>query len=160
MVSKHVMNVEKRLGVRVLSRNSRTLSLTEPGRVYFERCTTILGDLEETEIELGSLNSSPRGSLRVTAPSWFASRAMAEFLADYGRRYPQVVVDMTFEDRLVDLVEEGVDLALRATRDSLSPGLVARPVLGQYRFSLRHRANTSNSMDIPRFRRISLVTPA
>jgi len=59
MVSKHVMHIEQRLGVRLLNRNSRTLSLTEPGRVYFERCKTVLDDLEETELELGSLNRAP-----------------------------------------------------------------------------------------------------
>jgi DNA-binding transcriptional LysR family regulator len=59
MVSKHVMHVEKRLGVRLLNRNSRTLSLTESGRVYFERCKTILEDLEATELELGSLGTAP-----------------------------------------------------------------------------------------------------
>src|SRR5271156_3512756 len=68
MVSKHVMHVEKRLGVRLLSRNSRTLSLTEPGRVYFERCKTILEDLEATELELGSLGTAPRGRLRISCP--------------------------------------------------------------------------------------------
>src|SRR5882724_9884036 len=71
MVSKHVMHAEKRLGVRLLNRNSRTLSLTEPGRVYFERCKTILEDLEATELELGSLGATPRGTLRITCPSWF-----------------------------------------------------------------------------------------
>lgn len=129
MVSKHVMHVEKRLGVRVLNRNSRTLSLTEPGRVYFERCRTILDDLEQTEIELGSLNSAPRGALRITAPSWLASRTTAEFLAEFRKRYPEVIVDMSFEDRFVDLVEEGFDLALRAPSGNLPAGLIARPVL-------------------------------
>src|SRR5882757_9995234 len=92
MVSKHVMHVEKRLGVRLLNRNSRTLSLTEPGRVYFERCKTILDDLENTELELGSLGSSARGTLRVTAPTWFAGRRMAVFLDQYRRRYPEVLI--------------------------------------------------------------------
>src|ERR1700704_779798 len=58
MVSKHVMHIEKRIGVRLLNRNNRTLSLTEPGLVYFERCKTILDDLEQTELELGSLNAA------------------------------------------------------------------------------------------------------
>ena len=115
-VSKHVMHIEKRLGVRLLNRNSRTLSLTEPGRVYFERCKTILDDLEQTELELGSLNDAPRGTLRITAPSWFAGRqAFAEFLADYCRRYPEIVLDLSLEDRFVDIVAEGYDLALRST---------------------------------------------
>jgi DNA-binding transcriptional LysR family regulator len=68
MVSKHVMYIEKHLGVRLLNRNSPTLSLTEPGRVYFDRCKTILEDLEATELELGSLGIAPRGTLRITAP--------------------------------------------------------------------------------------------
>jgi DNA-binding transcriptional LysR family regulator len=130
MVSKHVMHVERRLGVRLLSRNSRTLSLTEPGRVYFERCKIILYDLEQTELELGSLNSTPRGILRITGPSWFAQRQMANLLAQFRQQYPEIVVDISFEDRFVDLVEEGYDLALRVTSDadSLSAGLIARPV--------------------------------
>jgi DNA-binding transcriptional LysR family regulator len=137
-VSKHVMHVEKRLGVRLLNRNSRKLSLTEPGRVYFERCKTILDDLEQTELELGSLNDGPRGTLRITAPGWFAgSQAFAEFLADYCRRYPEIVLDLSLEDRLVDLVAEGYDLALRvagrvggklAGPQDLPAGLIARRV--------------------------------
>jgi len=64
------MHVEKGLGCGLLNRNSRTLSLTEPGRVYFERCKTVLDDLEETELELGSLNRAPRGTLRISCPGW------------------------------------------------------------------------------------------
>jgi DNA-binding transcriptional LysR family regulator len=129
MVSKHVAYVEKRLGVRLLNRNSRTLSLTEPGSVYFERCKTILDDLEATELELGSLSTAPRGTVRITCPSWFGTRRFADLLAEFRLRYPEIVVDVSFEDRLVDLVEEGYDLALRVARESsLAPGLVARPI--------------------------------
>jgi len=130
MVSKHVMHVEERLGLRLLNRNSRTLSLTEPGRVYFERCKTILEDLEETELELGSLGSAPRGTLRVSCPSWSPGQRLAEHLAEHRRRYPEVIVDVSFDDRMVDLVEEGYDLAVRVTSssDSLPAALVARPV--------------------------------
>jgi len=129
MVSKHVAYVEKRLGVRLLNRNSRTLSLTEPGSVYFERCKTILDDLQATELELGSLGTVPRGTVRVTCPSWFAAQRLADLLAEFRRRYPEIVVDVSFEDRLVDLVEEGYDLALRVARESsLAPGLIARPI--------------------------------
>jgi DNA-binding transcriptional LysR family regulator len=121
--------VEKRLGVRLLNRNSRTLSLTEPGHVYFERCKTILDDLEATELELGSLGTVPRGTVRLTCPSWFARQILADNLAEFRRRYPEIVVDVSFEDRLVDLVEEGYDLALRVARESSLPaGLIARPL--------------------------------
>jgi len=129
MVSKHVAYVEKRLGVRLLNRNSRTLSLTEPGSVYFERCKIILDDLEATELELGSLSTVPRGNVRITCPSWFGTRRLADMLAEFRLRYPEIVVDVSFEDRLVDLVEEGYDLALRVAREgSLAPGLIARPI--------------------------------
>jgi DNA-binding transcriptional LysR family regulator len=129
-VSKHVTHLEQRLGIRLLNRNSRSLSPTDPGRTYFERCRAILDDLAETELELGSLGASARGTLRVTCPSWFASRRMAEVLDQYRTRFPQIVVDLSFEDRLVDLVEDGYDLALRiaAGMESLPAGLVARPV--------------------------------
>jgi DNA-binding transcriptional LysR family regulator len=131
MVSKHVMHIEKRLGVRLLNRNSRTLSLTEPGRLYYERCRTILDDLEATELELGTLNTVPRGTLRITAPSWIGgSRRFAMAVAEFRQRYPEIIVDASFEDRIVDLVDEGYDLALRVARgpDSLAAGLVARPL--------------------------------
>jgi DNA-binding transcriptional LysR family regulator len=130
MVSKHVMSVEKRLGIRLLNRNSRGLSLTEPGRVYFERCKTILDDLEETELELGALGSKPRGTLRVTCPSWFANQRVSILMAQYRARYPEILLDVTFEDRMVDLIEEGYDVALRVVPgvESLPADLIARPV--------------------------------
>jgi DNA-binding transcriptional LysR family regulator len=130
MASRHVMHIEQRIGVRLLNRNSRTSSLTEAGAIYFERCKVVLEDLEATELELRALGTAPRGTLRVTGPSWAAGQRLADLLADYRRRYPDVVLDMSFEDRVVDLVEEGYDLALRAARSpsSLSPGLIARPL--------------------------------
>jgi DNA-binding transcriptional LysR family regulator len=130
MVSKHVMHIEKRIGVRLLNRNSRKLSLTEPGRVYFERCKNVLDDLEQTELELASLNTVPRGTLRISCPSWFAQQRFADLMAKLRRKHPEILVDVSFEDRLVDLVEEGFDLALRVTNkaDLLSSELIARPV--------------------------------
>lgn len=129
-VSKHVMHLEERLGVRLLNRNSRSLSPTEPGRIYFEHCRTILDDLAETELELGSLGTTARGTLRVTCPSWFANQRLAAVLGQYRTRFPQIVVDLSFEDRFVDVVEDGYDLALRIATGlaSLPTGLIARPV--------------------------------
>jgi len=95
MVSRYVMQVEKRLGVRLLNRNSRTLSVTEPGRVYFERCKTILDDLEQTELELGALGTVARGTLRISCPSWFAGQRMADALAEFRRR----IIDRRCVDR-------------------------------------------------------------
>jgi DNA-binding transcriptional LysR family regulator len=129
-VSKRIMHVEQRLGVRLLNRNTRKFSLTDPGRLYFERCKTILEELQATEFELGSLDGAPRGTLRITSPSFTAAGRLTLLLAEYGRRFPEVLVDVSFEDRLVDLVEEGYDLALRLVlkEETLSQGLIARPI--------------------------------
>ena len=128
MTTKHIKHLEKRLGTRLLNRNSRSLSLTEPGRLYLERCKVVLAELEEAELAVGSINGAPRGTLRITCPAWFATHQMADMLAAHRRRYPDVLVDVSFEDRLVDLVEEGYDVALRATLTQPPAGLVARPL--------------------------------
>jgi len=128
MTSKHLMHLEKHLGARLLNRSSRSLSLTESGKLFFERCKSILEEVEEAELAAGSVSGVPRGTLRVTAPSWAATRGMLDMVAAYRQRYPEVVVDLSFEDRLVDLIEEGYDLAIRATTEPLPATLVARPL--------------------------------
>jgi DNA-binding transcriptional LysR family regulator len=126
--SKHVMHMERRLGIRLLNRSSRSLSLTEPGRIYFERCKHILAELEQAESAVGSFGGAPRGTLRITCSSWLATRRMAEFLAAHRTRYPEVVIDLTFEDRFADIVVEGYDLALRSSVGAPPDGLIARPL--------------------------------
>jgi DNA-binding transcriptional LysR family regulator len=128
MTSKHLMHLEKHLGTRLLNRSSRNSSLTESGRLYFERCKLILQELEEAELAVGSVSGAPRGTLRVTAPSWFAGRRMVDMIAAYRQLCPEVVVDISFEDRFVDLIEEGYDLALRATGDEPPAELIAHPL--------------------------------
>src|ERR1700677_2823344 len=123
MTSKHLMHLEKHLGTRLLNRSSRNSSLTESGTLFFERCKVIL-----EEVAVGSVTGVPRGTLRVTAPSWGATRIMVDLLASYRQRYPEVVVDVSFEDRFVDLVADGYVLALRAAADPLPAGLIARPL--------------------------------
>jgi len=128
MTSKHLMHLEKHLRTRLLNRSSRSLSLTESGKLFFERCKVILDEVEEAESAVGSVSGVPRGTLRVTLPSWAATQMMVELIATYRQRYPEVVVDLSFEDRLVDLIEEGYDLAIRATLDQPPAGLIARPL--------------------------------
>jgi len=122
------MHLEKHLGTRLLNRSSRSLSLTESGKLFFERCKVILEDVEEAESVVGSVSGVPRGTLRVSLPSWTATRQLVEFVATYRQRYPEVVLDLSFEDRVVDIIEEGYDLAIRATLDQPPAGLIARPL--------------------------------
>lgn len=150
-VSKRIMSVEERLGVRLLNRNTRKLSLTDSGRLYFERCKTILEDLQATELELGSLDRAPRGRLRITCPSFAAVGQLARLLAEYGNRYPEVLVDVSFDDRVADLVEEGYDVALRlaSSTDELPQGLIARP-LRRETFYLAASRQYVNRRGLPR----------
>ena len=128
MTSKHLMHLEQHLGTRLLNRSSRSSSLTESGKLFFERCKAILEDFTEAELAVGSVSGVPRGTLRVTAPSWGATRLTVDMIASYRQRYPDVVVNISFEDRFVDLIEEGYDLAIRATGDEPPAGLIAHPL--------------------------------
>lgn len=127
MASKHVMHLEQRLGTRLLNRTSRSVSLTESGQLYFEQARQMLDTLEEVEGALTKSTVVPKGLLRVSAPVWAASPKFVSVLAEFRQRYPEVRLDLDLTGRLVNLVEEGFDLALRASH---SPGdnLIARPL--------------------------------
>ena len=130
MASKHVMHLESRLGNRLLNRTSRHVSLTEVGTLYCAQALQLLEGLDEVEAAIGNVTQTPRGTLRLSAPVWTASPCFTSLLAEYGRRYPDVCLDMDLSGRIVNLVDEGFDLALRATApERLDPGLVARPLM-------------------------------
>jgi DNA-binding transcriptional LysR family regulator len=125
MVSRHVQDLEHRLGTRLLNRTTRRLSLTEAGAAYFERSRQLLREVEEMDLAVAREVQQPRGVLRVNAPVVFGTRHLAHLLAEYTARFPEVSIDLTLTDRFIDLVEEGADLAVRigALTDS---ALVAR----------------------------------
>lgn len=130
MASKHVMHLEERLGTRLLNRTSRQVSLTETGSLYLAQVKQALDGLDEVEAAVSNVAVTPRGTLRLSAPIWGASSHFAAILAGYHRRYPEVHLDIELSGRIVNLVDEGFDLALRATTpDRLDPGLVARPIV-------------------------------
>ncbi len=112
-VSRHVGDLESRLGVRLLHRTTRRLSLTAEGEVFLARCRELLAGVEEAEAELTSSSDTARGLLRINAPVSFGICRLAPLWAEFCRRQPQVRLDITLADRLVDLVEEGFDLAVR-----------------------------------------------
>ncbi|MFO1067498.1 MAG: LysR family transcriptional regulator [Geminicoccaceae bacterium] len=115
-VSKQMLALEDRLGVRLLNRTTRRNSLTEAGQAFYERGRQILGDLDEAERAAGEAVSRARGTLRVNAPMTFGTMHLARFLPEYLAANPEVAVDMTFNDRVVDLFEEGYDVAVRIGR--------------------------------------------
>ena len=123
--SKAVARLEGDLGVRLLHRSTRSLSLTEVGEAYFEHCDRILEELSLADTAISRLHQEPRGKLKISAPVAFSTMHVASALPDFMACYPDLTVDLTISDRLVDLAEEGYDIALRISRE---PGqnLVAR----------------------------------
>ena len=112
-VSKQVGRLEDRLGVRLLNRTTRQLSLTEAGTAFYEGCRQLVHDAEAAEAAVTHLAGAPRGTLRVNAPMSFGQEHVAPALPDFLQRYPELSVEMQLNDRTVDLVEEGYDLAVR-----------------------------------------------
>lgn len=123
--SKHVSQLEARLGGRLLNRTTRHVSTTESGRVYFNRCKEILSNLEEAEGMVSGLTAQPRGTLRITAPTYFASRYLLPLVSAFMRTYTELKVELMCTERFVDLVDEGYDLAIRVTNPGDSE-LIAR----------------------------------
>src|SRR5205809_6398157 len=106
MVSQHVKELEERLGVQLLNRTTRKVSLTEVGRSYYERCTRLLADLEEAEHAASDLQTAPRGDLRVNATPSFGMVQLAPAIADFTARFPEVSIELMLSDRIVDMVDE------------------------------------------------------
>jgi DNA-binding transcriptional LysR family regulator len=130
MASKHVMHLENRIGTRLLNRTSRSVSLTESGALYLQHARQLLEDLDDVEAAIGNVAFIPRGTLKLSAPVWVANTLFARMMAEYHQRYPDVSFDMDLSGRIINLVDEGFDLALRATTsDRLDPGLVARSLM-------------------------------
>jgi DNA-binding transcriptional LysR family regulator len=125
MVTKHIASLEARLGIKLFHRTTRRLSITEAGRSYLESSERILSDMEAADAAVASERVEPRGLLRVNVPVVFGTRQIAPLLADFTERYPNVTIELGLNDRLVDLAEEGWDLAIRIgkLRDS---SMVAR----------------------------------
>jgi DNA-binding transcriptional LysR family regulator len=131
MATAHIQSLEERLGVRLLNRSTRKVSLTEVGHAYYERCLQILAEADDADQIAQALQSSPRGTLRLNT-SVAIPPFLAPVIAEYAALYPDVSIDLTMTDRMIDLVEDGFDLAVRnmSVPDS---SLITRRV-ASYRF--------------------------
>lgn len=112
-VSKYVAALEERLGTKLFVRSTRQLKLTESGSEYYDYCARILDDLSEAEMNVGRGRSFPTGTLRISSTATFGRLFILPFLWDFLTKYPDLNIDMILEDRYVDLVKEGVDMAIR-----------------------------------------------
>jgi DNA-binding transcriptional LysR family regulator len=128
-LSRKVAALEKRLGVRLLERTTRKLRLTDPGTLYFERCERIRKDAEEADASMQSLSRAPQGTLRISAPPVWGELFLGPPIAEYARRHGAVDVEVVLSDRVVDLVAERFDLALRVVQGGLDDSsLVVRRI--------------------------------
>ncbi|TAU53772.1 LysR family transcriptional regulator [Rhizobium leguminosarum] len=133
---KAVIRLEDRLGARLLNRTTRTLSLTDEGRMFYERGLQILASVDEAEASVAGQNSTPRGVLRLTVPDAFGRLVMLPLLEKYLRTWPDIQVEVSFTDRLADIDEEGFDLAIRiSATTTLDTRLVSR-VIASYKARL------------------------
>jgi DNA-binding transcriptional LysR family regulator len=127
MVSNHVQALEGRLGVRLLNRTTRKVSLTEEGELYYREAARILSDIEQLEQSIASRRAAPRGLVRVNATFGFGHRYIAPAISRFVRKYPEVRVQLQLTDKPINLIDEGYDVGIRFGRLE-DASLIARPI--------------------------------
>lgn len=132
VVSKRINELEHTLGTRLLYRTTRKLSLTEAGTAFYRHCARLVEEAKLAEETVARLNNSPRGLLRITAPVTFGSTQVAPAIPAFLAQYPEINIDMVLSDRIIDLAEEGFDLAIRLT-SSPQTSLAARRLISTNR---------------------------
>lgn len=125
-ISKNVRELEAELGVRLINRTTRRLHLTEAGALYLARANTILDDLREADAAVGELGTAPRGLIRVSAPMSLGIAKIAPAIADFLADYPEIRIELDLNDRYIDIVEGGFDIAIRGGARLDDSSLVAR----------------------------------
>lgn len=131
MVGKHVRSLETRLGARLLIRTTRRQSLTDFGQAYYERCKVVLAEVEAADALAADQLGEPRGKLRVTMPVHFGRHCVAPVLLRLAQQYPALELDLSFNDRFVDLAEGDYDIAIRTGDLADKAGVIARRVARQ-----------------------------
>lgn len=131
-VSRRIAQLEERLGVRLLNRTTRKLRLTEVGQAYYERCRQIMQEFAEAEEAIKQLHSEPAGLLRVSSPIEFGQLFLGSVIGDFVRRYPAIQLEVELTTRIVDPVEEGVDIVIHRGRPQDS-SLVTRSMMSSPR---------------------------
>tara|TARA_B100001063_G_scaffold246518_1_gene286081 strand:- start:1284 stop:2219 length:936 start_codon:yes stop_codon:yes gene_type:complete len=112
-VSRKITQLEERLGVRLLQRTTRTLSLTDTGSAYYNQCSRIIGDVEEANIAVTEMQSKPQGLLRITAPMLFGAEVLSDLISEFLQANPEIQLDVVLTDQPLDLIQEGIDVAFR-----------------------------------------------
>jgi DNA-binding transcriptional LysR family regulator len=127
MVGKHVQSLERQLGACLIERSTRRQALTEIGAAYLERCRDVLASVDAADRVAENLRAEPQGSLRISAPATYGEQRLAPIIGAYAGLYPQVTIDLVLSNRVVDMVEESIDVAIRSGPIA-DTGLIARPL--------------------------------
>ncbi|MEM8721021.1 MAG: LysR family transcriptional regulator [Cyanobacteria bacterium P01_G01_bin.39] len=127
-VNKLVINLEQELQVQLLQRSTRQVNPTPTGLAYYERCLNILSEVEAAELEVSQLQIEPRGTLRINAPMSFGTLYLGKAIAEFMVQYPDLQVQLTLDDRLVDPIAEGYDVTIRIAPPETSPNLVYQAI--------------------------------
>ncbi|PSB13923.1 LysR family transcriptional regulator [filamentous cyanobacterium CCP2] len=133
-VNKLVINLENELGVQLLHRSTRRVIPSETGLAFYERCLAILADLEEAEQAVSQLQEEPKGTLRINAPMSFGMMHLSPAIADFMVNYPDLRVQLTLDDRLVDPIQEGFDMLVRIAEPPDSAALIVHSIAPARRF--------------------------
>ncbi len=131
-IAKSVARLEDRLGVRLFHRTTRSLGLTDDGRLFLDRCTQILADLEEAELSMSDGGGEPQGLFRMTAPMTFGRLMVLPLLNDFLASWPRLKADVSFTDRVSDIIEDGIDLAIRIGETRENSSLIIRTLTHQH----------------------------
>lgn len=145
-VGKNIAKLEESVGARLFHRTTRKVSLTEEGAAFYERCRRILDDLRDAEAMVSDAKRTPRGRLRVSVPT-IGYRFLLPVIREFQRRYPDIELDIDFNDRLVDVVEEGLDAVIRS--GSLTDSSLMSRRLGPFRFVLCASPSYLDSRGVP-----------
>jgi len=131
-VSKHIAHLEHHLGTRLIHRTTRRMHLSDSGQLYLDNVQRLLDDLDETELKIRGLDASPKGKLRINAPMSFGLTHLCHVVDDFRNTYPDMDIDLQLTDYVVDLVEQGVDIAIRVRNELPDSSLKARVLWQTY----------------------------
>lgn len=144
-VGKAVARLEERLDVQLFHRSTRSITLTPEGALFLKRCQTIFGEIEAAEIEIAQSASSPRGKLRISLP--LIGMLMTPSIAGFAAEYPEIELDLDFSDRLVDVIEEGLDVVIRTGK--VSDSQLKMRKLGTYSYVIVGKPEYFETRGVP-----------
>ncbi|WP_318444685.1 LysR family transcriptional regulator [Photobacterium leiognathi] len=127
-VSKEIVKLENRLGVRLLNRTTRSISLTPEGKSYYQECLQLISDAEQAVAHITQSTVAPKGTLKMSCPVWFGKHYLKDVFSAYLTRYPDVVIDLDMSDKAIDVIGDGYDLVIRASAKLDESSLICKRI--------------------------------